>query len=132
MALIKCTACQADISAKAPACPKCGHPNPKAKHLSAGSVIAIFFFAGIGIWWLYGGGLQHATDKQMKNIEGQVANDMIQQYQIAKREGDPIQICVHAGAVSAAYLQAKDESNYRIWKKTERSACEAAGVPMPD
>jgi len=38
-------------------------------------------------------------------------------------------VCVHAGLVAAAYLQAKDEENYREWKATEKTDCVAAGLP---
>jgi hypothetical protein len=31
--------------------------------------------------------------------------------------------------VVAAYLQAKDETNYAAWKKTEIADCKAAGMP---
>lgn len=62
------------------------------------------------------------------SIEQGVAEDAVKQYNIAKREGDPIQICVSAGLVTAAYLQAKDEKNYAEWKAVERSVCSAAGL----
>jgi hypothetical protein len=31
--------------------------------------------------------------------------------------------------VTAALLQAKDEAGYAEWKKVERKACKAAGLP---
>lgn len=58
----------------------------------------------------------------------QVSANMIEQYKIAVRQGDPIQICVQAGLVAASYLQASDEANYRQWKKTEVAQCRTAGV----
>ncbi len=66
----------------------------------------------------------------MQGIENQVAADAVEQYRIAERQGNRMQICVQAGFVSAAFLQAKDESNYRIWKDTERQRCGEAGVPQ--
>ena len=65
----------------------------------------------------------------MDSIYDQVAKDAIQQYEIAERQGDKIQICVQAGLVSAAYLQAKDEANYQTWKEVERADCSRAGMP---
>jgi len=53
----------------------------------------------------------------------------VAQYEIAERQGDKMQICVQAGLVSAAYLQAKNESSYRNWKYIENTACKQAGVP---
>lgn len=85
--------------------------------------------AGIMIWWLAGGGLDGAAERQVKKIEDQVATDAVAQYEIAKRQGDLMQTCVHAGMVSAAYLQAKDEANYQAWKKTEKAICRKAGLP---
>ncbi|UKE71434.1 hypothetical protein K8O61_13425 [Xanthomonas cerealis pv. cerealis] len=62
------------------------------------------------------------------DVYKRTASDAAAQYEIAKREGDPLQICVQAGFASAAYLQAKDESTYRTWKAKERSDCARAGI----
>lgn len=128
MSLIKCSGCSNEISQKAPTCPKCGHPNEKAKHLSGGQVLLSLVIAAGTIWFLAGGGLEKQTANEMKKIENQVAADAVHQYEIAKREGNAIQVCVQAGFVSAAYLQAKDESNYQQWKKIEGEDCRRAGV----
>lgn len=66
-----------------------------------------------------------STEQQIYDT---VANDAVEQYQIAARQGDKMQICVQAGFVSAAYLQAKDEANYNEWKKIEKVRCETAGI----
>jgi hypothetical protein len=65
-----------------------------------------------------------AGDKVMKDIHDQVATDSVEQYRIAKRNGDAVDACVHAGLVAAAYLQAKDEASYQKWKDIERSDCD--------
>ena len=62
-------------------------------------------------------------------MENKVADDAVKEYEIAKRSGTKMDICVHAGFVAAAYLQAKDEDKYREWKATERVDCSAAGLP---
>lgn len=67
----------------------------------------------------------------MADIHSQVAADAVAQYEIAKRQGDPIQVCVQAGLVSAAYLQAKDEPHYMAAKTTEKADCARAGMPAP-
>ncbi len=59
----------------------------------------------------------------MNHLHNQVANDMIEQYEIAKRQGDHTQICVQAGLVTAAYLQAKNEQKFRAWKRIEKAEC---------
>lgn len=61
-------------------------------------------------------------------IYKQVINDSIAKYEIVKRQGDPIEICVNAGLVSASYLQAKDEKNYNLWKIKEKEDCKKAGL----
>ncbi len=128
MALTKCKACGAEMSRKAQACPKCGHPNKEASYLSGGPVVGALVVAGITTWWFAGGGFDNQVASDMAKVEHQVANDAVNQYKIARRQGDPIQICVQAGMVSAAYLQAKDEIKYQTWKRTEAHDCERAGV----
>ncbi len=54
-------------------------------------------------------------------IENQVAEDAVKQYNIAKRQGDKMQTYVQCSLVATAYLQAKDETNYNIWKNREDS-----------
>ena len=130
MALTKCKACSAEISRNAAACPTCGHPNKEASHLSGSQVFGALALAGIAIWWFAGGGFDTQVGSDMAKIENQVATDAVTQYNIAKRQGDPMQICVQAGMVSAAFLQSKDESNYQAWKRTEAQDCKHAGVPQ--
>lgn len=125
MAMKKCKECGEQISDKAEKCPKCGHPNEAKSNLSA--VISLIFAAGL-LWFFFGGGLEKQAAKDLQKIENQVASDQVAQYNIAKSQGDPIQICVQAGMVSAAYLQANDSSNYNRWKEIEKSDCRAAGM----
>ena len=70
-----------------------------------------------------------SQEKYLQNIHNQVIIDSLNQYQIVKRNGTPIDACVQAGLVSASYLQAQKESEYREWKSIESSDCKAAGVP---
>jgi len=70
-------------------------------------------------WYFFGGGLDKQVDTEMKNIYIQVANDSIDQYKIAKRNGSNMDACVQAEMVTAAILQMKDEENYKKWKKIE-------------
>lgn len=112
MAMTKCKACAAAMSRKASACPKCGHPNKEANYLSGRQVLSGLIVGGAAIWWFASGGFDKRVEANLSRIEAHVATDVVNQYEIAKRQGDPIQICVQAGIVSAAYLQAKDEANY--------------------
>lgn len=74
-------------------------------------------------------GCESYAAAELDRIHEQVARDAVAQYQIAKRGGDAMQACVHAGMVAAAYLQAQDEPHYREWLAVERRECDAAGVP---
>jgi hypothetical protein len=129
MATIKCENCSNEISEKAATCPKCGHPNKKAAHLSRGQIFLYLIAAGGGLWWWVGGGFDHQVAHDMKKIENQVATDFVDQYNIAKRQGDVMQVCIQAGIVTAAYLQAKNEESYQHWKRVEAVDCERAGLP---
>lgn len=62
----------------------------------------------------------------LQAIKNKVALDSIAQYEIASRQGDAMQICVQAGFVAAAFLQAQNEAEYRRWKATEDSKCATA------
>lgn len=74
-------------------------------------------------------GCDQMVDAQMDDIYKQVADDAVAQYQITKQSGNPIDQCVHAGLVAAAFLQAQDQGNYARWKAIENVDCAAAGVP---
>lgn len=79
-------------------------------------------------WYLIGGGLEKHAAQNLEEIRIKVAADAVERYEIAKRNGTPIDACVQAGIVTAAYLQAKDEANYRMWKVTEDAECAYAGL----
>jgi len=124
-----CTKCGYQIFPADSACASCGNPtreypqaqqqvktaknNTNAIRAIVGLVVAIGAF-----WYFLGGG-----------IENQVASDAVKEYEIAQRNGTRMDACVHAGLVAAAYLQAKNESDYRQWKAIERTDCSAAGLP---
>lgn len=83
---------------------------------------------GAGAWFLFGGGLEQQAGTSMDRIEDQVAEDSVRQYNLSKQAGDVIEICVQAGLVSAAYLQAEDQPNYLKWKEIEKADCKRAGL----
>lgn len=86
------------------------------------AVLGIAALGGVA-WFWFGGGLERQAAKDVRAIEQQVAVDQVQQYEIAKRNGDPTDICMQAGMVAAGFLQAKDEAQYQAWKKTEATDC---------
>lgn len=127
--LVKCEACGADISKETDKCPQCGHPNKSYKKPVGCLQVLGGLFAVLILIAIFSSGIQKQANQDMQQIENKVADDAVAQYSIAKNQGDKIQICVQAGFVSAAYLQAKDEANYNKWKATQKSDCTAAGIP---
>jgi hypothetical protein len=71
------------------------------------------------------------VNPQMNALTDKVARDFVDQYEISRTGGDKIEICVHAGMVAAAYLQAKNQDMYQNWKERERIDCADAGMPKP-
>jgi uncharacterized membrane protein len=76
----------------------------------------------------FGGGLKSMTSSSMQRITDQVAAGAVKQYNIAAAQGDPMQKCVQAGLVSAAYLQTKNDAEYNSWKAIEAGDCAVAGI----
>lgn len=101
----------------------------KAKSSKLKTIFSVVVFIGI-LWYFFGGGLEKQAANDMQQIENQVALDAEEQYDIAKRGGDKIQTYVQAGLVAAAYLQAKDETNYNKWKEIEKEEAKNAGMPI--
>ncbi len=77
-------------------------------------------------------GCDKVEDAIQKDMQEDIAKDLIEQYEIAKRQGNKMDTCTHAGAVAMTYLSAKDEANYAKWTATQNAECTAAGLPMGD
>lgn len=129
MSMIKCRNCGSEISSDAISCPKCGQPFEREKKLSRRQTTCFVLFLLFLFWFFLLRGTGNNAHVGLLDIEKKVAIDAENQYLIAKRQGDPIPICVHAGMVAAAYIQAKDEPNYRKWKITEGEDCRRANIP---
>lgn len=104
--------------------PSTSNTNEVIQIFGAGIIVALI------AWYFFGAGAgeQKSSPISMQSIENKVAEDSVQQYGIAKRNGTAIDACVAAGFVLAAYLQAKNESMYQQWKTTEEFDCKVAGV----
>lgn len=68
------------------------------------------------------------TSVSHNSISRNVASSFEEQYNLARKAGNVMDICVQAGLVKAAYLQAKDEKNYAKWTQNEAHDCAAAGL----
>lgn len=69
------------------------------------------------------------VNDQMNTIYDQVVQDSIDQYNITKSAANHMDMCVHAGMVKAAMLQAKNNTGYNEWDTIEKEDCDRAGVP---
>ncbi len=87
-----------------------------------------FIIGFIIIWYFLANGIETQSIQTMDDLKQKVAADFVEQYDIAKRQGDRVQICVQAGIVSAGFLQSKDEANYQKWKEIEKADCAKAGI----
>ena len=125
---MECPNCKKLLADNAKSCPECGYDFTEKKKKNPflgclGSIVGVFVvFSILGAIGL------NSSEEFMKNVEQSVALDQEQQYQIAKNQGDKMQICVQAGLVSAAYLQANDQENFNKWKAIETKDCRAAGL----
>lgn len=128
------------------ACPSCGAIYAKARALAGSpataakpprsqsasrrifgvAVLVLLFSVAVSMFFAPGAPLVQA---QMKSIHQQVAEDSMRQYNIARQHGGPMDVCVQAGMVAAAFLQAQQESQYASWKATESADCARAGLP---
>ena len=132
---MECPNCKKQLADNAKSCPDCGYDfTAKSQKLKVNSVLsAVGVIVLIGLFYT---GFNFITSPdspvvqdQLQSINNSVANDAVAQYNIAKQQGDQMQICVQAGIVSAAFLQSKDQVNYNKWKEIEATECKAAGMP---
>lgn len=82
------------------------------------------------LYFIFGGGKEEYVASEMNKIENQVALDFEKQYEIAKKNGGALEAYTAAAQVAAAYLQAKDEPNYKKWKDIEKEEAKRAGMPV--
>lgn len=90
----------------------------EARLISIGALVALAL-----------GACDQVVQGQLDDIHSKVADDAVAQYEITKGSGGPIDRCVQAGMVVAAFLQAKDEAEYKRWKLTQKIDCLEAGLP---
>ena len=105
---------------------------PKTQAFAVSTIVTLGLIAAMASFGCGGERDQQTTSTTDSNKvttdSNKVVADAVDQYHIAKRSGTPIDQCVQARVVTAAYLQAKDEDNYKIWKETEATDCGAVGM----
>ncbi len=89
-------------------------------------VILLVVFALAG-WAVLGRG-PDAQAAANGNETKQLAEVAVTQYVMMSHHGAAWDRCAQAGAVVSAYFQAKDDTNYQVWKKTRAADCTLAGV----
>ena len=130
MSLKPCRECKKEVAASAKTCPHCGVARPAVSPgVNAASALITLLLVGGVAWYFFGGGLERQAATDLQNISDKVAQDAVDQYNIAARSGSAMDRCVQAGMVAAAFLQAKNNPAYSEWKVTEGRDCRAAGVP---
>lgn len=72
--------------------------------------------------------LNEVANQNLQDIHNTVAKDAEDQYNLAVKGGDKIEIYTNASLVAEAYKQAKDETNYLKWKQISDSLKTAAGL----
>lgn len=66
-------------------------------------------------------GLMHMSGEAVDN---EVVRDSIKGYNTARASGDAASVCVHAGLVKEACIQAHDDKCAKEWAETEKRDCE--------
>jgi len=68
----------------------------------------------------------------IQELNDKSAESAVRKYQrvLHDQHSTQVDVCVQAGLVSSAYLQAQDEMNYKKWKAIQKSDCARAGVPQ--
>ena len=113
MAMMACKDCKTAYSSTAKACPQCEARRSSKIIKYGGGFLLIIFFA-----WLFLGG---TAREEM--AYGGVADSYVQQYQIARSNGDKATMCGLAQMAAAAYLSAKYEEQYKTWQKNAERDC---------
>jgi hypothetical protein len=75
----------------------------------------------IHIFYEMGGG----SKSSMHEMQEQVADDQVRQWLAVSKDPNhtQIEVCVHAGLVAQAYLQAGDDDQYHKWEKKAKDEC---------
>jgi hypothetical protein len=102
--------------------------NANASNSQYKGIISLLVIILLG-WYFWGGGMDRQVKNDIQKIENSVASDAVSQYEIAERSGDKMQMYTQASLCAAAFLQAKDEANYRRWLDKQHRLAKEIGLP---
>ncbi|MGI1661399.1 hypothetical protein ACRDNQ_04075 [Palleronia sp. KMU-117] len=71
---------------------------------------------------------EDAVQESVNGLYETVATDFAAQYELTKQHGSPLDRCLAAQQVAAAYLQANSTAQYAEWKSIEGVECSRAGL----
>lgn len=75
------------------------------------------------------------AESQVAKVNNFRVQDAIGNYEAASRSGDPLDMCVKAKLVAAAYDEAREAVSAEAWRAREREACQLAvkamGIAVP-
>lgn len=119
-----CKYCGTEFTQKQMSVDNNGINNVPQNNYSLGNIIGSVILFGL-IWWGFDAFFWNIDSP---NFDNKYAQEMVEQYEIAKNQGDRMEKCMQAGAVAQAFLQAKNQDNYNKWKIIESTDCRAAGL----
>lgn len=130
-----CFNCGKEIDKNAVICIHCGVRVAEEKKQSGGClgclIVFLIFDAICGLIWFFAwmGPVGDAfVETSMNSTSNMLANDAAKKFEIARKSKDYTTMCIEAGVAAQFYLDSKNETNYKEWKKIEKQACRAAGM----
>lgn len=126
MAAARCKNCNNIIIRKADSCRYCGQPAERVSYPPIRKALLYVFLPLVLVWLVARIEWVRQAKNEMRRIDNEVVQYVLNQYEMARERGDPYMICSQAGIVRATYYETNDIDNYRKWKKIERDDCERA------
>jgi hypothetical protein len=71
-----------------------------------------------------------AIKAQAKMVDNLRIQEATRNFETAQRAGDPLDICVKAKLVAAAYDDARETVNAEAWRAREHEACDLAAASL--
>ena len=158
MKKIECKSCGSQFPKELAACPRCGAPNKAIDNrmLILSFICIIIALVGAVLWFNINHSLKgevrhdinHTPEKLAQPVQTSPIADeraqpahkpdvtddnaralaAIDDYNTYKSAGNKALMCSYAIVVSSAFLQAKNDTNYKIWRAQSKIDCDAASA----